>query len=134
MHTEATLEPLDTYAREALDQILASSLCILWHATVHHVGDGELVWNTQVADEAAAQQYLPLKIAEGEQYAHAWYMARPRDDRERADATSTEALLSGASCYRQDYRCIRQDGELRWLSEEARITRLAPGMWHVIGI
>src|SRR5207302_8529773 len=36
--------------------------------------------------------------------------------------------------YRQDFRCRRADGEIRWLHEEVRIEAVGTGRWRLAGV
>ena len=48
--------------------------------------------------------------------------------------TAKAALIGGKNEYTQQFRCLRADGEWRWLSETVRIEALTPGRWHCVGV
>jgi PAS domain S-box-containing protein len=120
-------------AESELRQVLAGARCLLWHATVHANPAGPR-WELRMWDETVAQRFLPLAIPAGQGYAAAWYQSKLPEDRERMDRVSREALETGQSGYRQEFRCRREDGEVRWLLEDAHIEAMAPGLWRVIGV
>ena len=121
-------------AEERLQHILTGARCILWHAVVSESKDGTMQWDLHVYNEAAARKLLPLKCDPGESYSNAWHLRMPPEDRIRMDATSSTAMREGRSGYVQEFRCVRADGQIRWLSEQARVEPLTPGHWRVIGV
>ncbi len=122
-------------AEEQLRYVLAGARCILWHADVRELPDGEFDWDIHVTNEEAAQQILPFeKDAENAPDFDAWHRNVPPEDRERMDSISRRALRRGKSGYTQEYRCERPDGELRWLFEDTRIRKLEPKHWLVVGV
>jgi len=110
--------------------------CLLWHAVAEApLGPHQPYrWDFQIFDEQAAQRFLPLELLPGETYPDAFYRCRPLEDRRQCDRTARAALETGATHYAQEYRCFRQDGELRWLSEEAYLEPEGPGRWRVAGV
>src|SRR5207244_5198786 len=95
---------------------------------------GEFRWKISVFDQGAAQRFLPLEVPAGEDYTDAWYHSRLPEDRERTDATSREALRSGASQYSHEFRCRRSDGEICWIYEQAHLEPVASGRWRLAGV
>ena len=119
---------------EQLRHVLKGARCILWHALVRESEDHALTWDIRVFNEEAAEQLLPLKRRRGESYSEAWNARVPPEDRLRMDQTSTRALRTGKPGYSQEYRCEREDGELRWLFEDTRIQKMGPSNWLLIGV
>lgn len=120
-------------AEEHLLRVTAGARCLLWEAAVRQVGDG-FEWDTRVWNEAAAQQFLPLEVRPGESYSDAWYQSKLPEDRARMDVIGHAALVAGEAGYRQEFRCRRADGEVRWLFEDVRIEATAPGRWRLVGV
>ena len=116
---------------ERLLHALAGAYCLLWHATVKQAG-GQYVWDVEVPNLEAAQQFLPLSIPSGQSYTDAWYASKL--DNEAVDRCAHHALASGATEYDQEYRCQRADGEIRWLHEEVQIQQVGSQRWDLVGV
>ena len=121
-------------AEAALRHVSQSAPCILWTADVVRQ-DGEFDWrSTRVINEATAQRILPLDLQPGQSYASAWYACKPEEDRKRMAEVSNTALEADRAGYSNSFRCVRSDGEVRWLCEDARIQPLGPDSWRVTGV
>jgi len=121
-------------AQEAVQYVLGHVDCLLWHAAVED-HDGELVWTTQIFDEAAAQRFLPLEVSPGKDaYLHAWRHSKLPEETPLQAACSTSAIREGRSSYHQEFRCVGKDGHVRWLSEYAHIEQVGPGRWRLAGV
>jgi two-component system sensor histidine kinase/response regulator len=118
---------------DQVDEALIGSRCLLWRATVHDVR-GSLEWSISVADEDAANQFLPIKRNPEEGYAQAWYRAKHPDDTGRMDELGTRSLRGGVSGYTQEFRTICVDGTIRWLLETVSIKRLDSRTWSCVGV
>ena len=139
-HPEAFGVWFDVTARRAaqddLRYVSAHAGCLLWHAHVREKADepNGFAWSIHVFDEEAAQRFVVLDVAPGEAYADAWWRSRPSEDRARCNQTTREALRAGVTGYRQEFRCRRRDGEIRWISEQAHVEALGPGDFRVAGV
>ncbi|MCC2672715.1 MAG: pleD, partial [Armatimonadetes bacterium] len=120
-------------AEEDLFSVIAEARCLLWRAEVLETGAPFVRWRVQVCDEQAAQRFFPVNQVAGCSYAQAWYEARPLEDRVRTDTFASAEVRAGRS-YSQEYRCRRQDGELRWMREDVRIETIGPGSWRAVGV
>ncbi|UCD75013.1 MAG: response regulator [Phycisphaerales bacterium] len=128
-----SLEALER-SRGALQYVGTHARAIIWTAQVTDTGKERLKWDLQMQDEAAAQRLLPLDIFHGGSYAHAWKRSRHKEDQELADRTAGEAIRSGKSSYRQEFRVVAQDKEVRWIWEEVNIEQQEPGRWRLVGV
>jgi PAS domain S-box-containing protein len=115
-----------------LRTIAARAHCILWHAEVSEREDGSLEWHLRVIDEEAAQRFFPVYIPPGMSYEDAWYTSRLPEDIVRM-RYGDEQVRAGRS-YKQEFRCRRIDGEVRWFAEDVQVEPLALGRWHVVGV
>jgi len=120
-------------AEEATRAMTRGVQCFLWYAFVEKKSDG-LYWTTVMADEEAAQQFFPVDRPPGMSYPDAWTRSRLPEDSAIIDNRATEALLGGQAGYTQQFRCLRADGEWRWLNEIVRIEALEPGRWRCVGV
>jgi len=120
-------------AEEAARTMTRGAQCLLWYAFVDEQPHG-LQWYIETPDEEAAQQFFPVAQGPGVSYTEAWARSRMPEDSALMDAIGTEALLSGKQEYTNQFRCLRADGEWRWLNETVRIEALTPGHWHCVGV
>ncbi len=109
--------------------------CILWRAVVTPAaGENPFNWDIHTYNDGAAQQFLPLvRRADGE-YVHSWYLSKHPDDRDRMDALSTWAIQTGQPGYTQEFRCLTNNGEYRWLREDVRIEQAGHERWELVGV
>jgi two-component system phosphate regulon sensor histidine kinase PhoR len=120
-------------AEERLTHIITGASCLLWYAVVEEHGE-QYSWDIFVSDEQAAQRFLPLDLGSRQTYAEAWQSNVHPDDRITMDALSAEKISSVADGYNQDYRCYRNDSEIRWLHEVVQIKQLTPGRYVLVGV
>jgi PAS domain S-box-containing protein len=120
-------------AEEAARAMTKGAQCLLWYTFVEVQAHG-LHWDMEIADEEAAQQFFPVKQAPGQSYAVAFVANRLPEDRPVMAARAKEALFGGQTGYTQQFRCLRADGEWRWLNETVSIEALTPGRWHCVGV
>lgn len=144
-------------AQEQLQHVLTGIQCLMWYAIVQQRGvanpdenllplypglhvhrsddiSGEFHWRIQILNEEIASQFLPVERRPGESYTTALMASRLPEETEAMDRRSHAALLAGLPGYSQEIRCRRADGEIRWLHEDARIEKLGPGCWRLVGI
>lgn len=124
----------DVGTEEQLRRVLQGARCILWHAIVIDKGDPGLHWKITVSNEEAAEELLPLKRHAGQSYSDVWHEWTLPEDRMRMDRFSDEQIRSGARRYQQEFRCLRADGDVRWLYEDADVRRVGDGRWLVVGV
>ncbi len=118
---------------ESLRYISASVRCLLWHATAEAHGDEPLEWDLEVVDEEAARRFLPVVENPGESYTVGWMKSILPEDRERMLRYADREVRAGRS-YRQEFRCCRADGEIRWFAEDAQVEQIGEGRWRVVGV
>ncbi|GEM_PF-1484416 len=119
---------------QELHHVLSSANCILWHALVTAMAGGGFDWQLRVTNEVAAEALLPLPRKPGQAYSDAWHSNKPREDIERMNRISTQALRAGKPGYTQEFRCRTPQGEIRWFAEDAWIQALGPDRWLVVGV
>ncbi|MCW3099389.1 MAG: two-component system sensor protein, partial [Chthonomonadaceae bacterium] len=120
-------------AEEATRAMTRGAQCLLWYALVEEQPHG-LRWLMEMPEEEAAQQFFPVKQSLGQSYVVAWTRSRMPEDGAIMDTRSAAALRSGQQGYTQQFRCLRADGEWRWLHETVRIEALTPGRWRCVGV
>lgn len=130
-------------AKDELRSVTAHVHCILWRAELEGDADWDIgldsgtrlrAWKVWVQDEQAAQSVLPLAVGEEGSYYNAWVQSRHPDDAANESQVCKAAVLRGQSSYSHEYRCVDRDGHVRWLSEEVRIQRVAPGRVRLFGV
>jgi len=115
-----------------LEQVVASARCLLWSAVVEQSGD-EFIWQLQIANEEAAQRFLPLN-SEDKSYTDAWQEAIVPEDRDRRRYVFRTHLRYNRLSYSQEVRCYQADGAIRWLVEDVQIQQITPGRWGMVGV
>ena len=128
-------------AQEALRKVLRHARTIVMHAVVtapagwdrHAPGWGaaQYRWESHFDDEAAAQEVMPLELLPGERYHDGWRKAKAPEDWEPMNQVATQAFVSGANNWHQEFRATDRQGRLRWFTQAASIERAEPGCWHV---
>lgn len=119
--------------RDEMRHVLSGVGGVLWYATVTS-SRGFFEWDFHVHDPEAAQRFFPLDLRPGQTYEQAWFESKLPEYRDHIDEVVTRALLRGQSRYSHEYPCRRNDGEIRWLYEDVRVTPLAEGKWSLIGV
>jgi len=120
-------------AEQALQHMMEGARCLLWQAEVEEIGEENLQWTMHFASDLSAQRFIPLHMAEAPTYGDAWYLSRPKEDRERTDRYGAQEVRAGRS-YEQEFRCCDRDGILHWLSENVRVEVIGEGKWRCTGI
>jgi diguanylate cyclase (GGDEF)-like protein/PAS domain S-box-containing protein len=120
-------------AEAELQKIYANARCMVWHAIVTDLGE-EFAWELHISDEEAARRWMPIPSFPGQPYGWAWTMARFKEDLERMDGISREALRGGKPGYVQEFRCPLVNGDVRWVSEDVQIETIGPGRWSCTGV
>jgi PAS domain S-box-containing protein len=125
-----------TRAEESVRYVMDHAHCLLWHAGVEAPEPPAkgYRWDLHLFDPEAAQRFLPLDLAPGETYAEAFHRHKPEADRRLCDRNARAALESGASGYRQEFRCTDRNGVLRWLQEATQLEQVEPGRWRAVGV
>jgi PAS domain S-box-containing protein len=118
-----------------LEHIYTHARCILWHADVT-MHESEYRWSIDVPNVEAAQRYLPLDVRPGQSYFDALVENRDQFEgqHERLCASSTRAFEEKHPSYHNEYACRRNDGDIRWLYEDAYIQSVAEHRWRVVGV
>jgi diguanylate cyclase (GGDEF)-like protein/PAS domain S-box-containing protein len=116
-----------------LRRVMEGARCLVWHAGVRQESQ-TFTWNMHVTHDGCSTSWLPIFVPEGSTFQQAWAASIHPDDTCRMDARSRSALLSGASTYSQEFRCILADGTVQWLREVVQITPIDKGEWMLVGI
>jgi PAS domain-containing protein len=107
--------------------------CLVWHGDVKF-RDGAYYWDIKVYNREILNEFLPLKIPPGMTWEDAWYESRLPEDRARTAGVADAALIAGRSGYSQDFRCVRADGGIQWIHEDARIRQVEKDRWRIVGL
>lgn len=116
-----------------LQLALSHAHCLLWSAEVRRDTEGNLIWKLLSFDHQAIRELISLDCPE-EEYSQAWFASIPFADRRQMDATSRQAIESGQSGYRHDYRLRDSANTAHWLHEEANITQQDETTWLITGV
>lgn len=119
-------------AEEQLQQILTSARCLLWFAIVDEK-DGTFNWNFHVANEGAAQSFLPL-ADRGAGYTKSWLASIHVEDRWKRHAAFQSCLNEAQGNYTLEFRILTTDDQIRWLNEDVQLRQLVPGRWSLVGV
>jgi PAS domain S-box-containing protein len=120
-------------AEAQLEQVLTSARCLLWFAIVEKNGD-QYMWMLQIANETAAQRFLPLETGMNSSYTEAWENSILPEDRQKRQQHFETLDRFNRQNYSLELRCRQADGTLRWLIEDAQVRRLTPQRWSVVGV
>jgi PAS domain S-box-containing protein len=116
-----------------LDQVLKGARCLLWSASVERSEGEEFQWNLSVANEAAAQGFLPLELQD-KSYTDAWLEAIHPEDKGRREYVFQTHLHFHKHAYNQEFRLRIQDGTERWLIEDVLIQEAGENRWYLVGV
>jgi diguanylate cyclase (GGDEF)-like protein/PAS domain S-box-containing protein len=122
-----------TEAQDEIRFVVRHARCMLWSGTVEEIGNGELWWKIRFQDEEAAYQFLPVEIDPEKGFVWSLYLARPEEDRDRADQFGARKVRAGEN-YSQEFRCSLKDGSLRWLKDDVSVHVVSEGLWNVVGV
>jgi PAS domain S-box-containing protein len=113
-----------------LQQILTRADCLLWHASVRREGAG-LQWRDFAMPSSVLCDRLfganPPATGTG-----LWYDTDIRDLAEM-NRRSTQAILTGAPSYEQEFPVVRPTQTL-WLHEQVSITPVGADQWDLVGV
>jgi PAS domain S-box-containing protein len=116
-----------------LQQVVRGARCLLWQALVVQ-GEDDFLWETNILNHEAAQEFLPLHIPPGGTYSDGFYLAKLEEERSTINALARQALRTGQAAYKQEYRLRLHNDEVRWISEDVRIESQGGGRWILTGI
>jgi PAS domain S-box-containing protein len=113
-----------------LQEILNRADCILWQANVMRDGDGVRWRNFEMPSSVLYQ-----RLFGADHPASGTGLWLPADTPELPEMNrrSTEAILSGAPGYEQEFPVLRSEKAL-WLHEQVSITALGPDEWNLVGV
>ncbi|HEY3282889.1 MAG TPA: PAS domain-containing protein [Armatimonadota bacterium] len=117
-----------------LKRVVGRALCRLWYARVKQADDGTYLWSIQEADSAASQRFLTLEVPPGSSYHDAWQRSIHPADSERVGRQEEDALSRGVAEFTSEFRCVRADGDIRWIQEHVTLQSVGPGQWDVVGV
>lgn len=106
---------------------------LVTHSLVWENSAGKIEWMHYLPDPENAPSFLPVTMEPGESYLDAFHSARLKADLVRMRLHGATHLRSNSS-YTQEYRCYRADGEIRYLSEDVSVIRVAEGTWKLVTI
>lgn len=117
-------------SQEQLRQILTRADCLLWHASVRRAG-AALQWQDFTMPSSVLCDHLfgSNLPATG---TGLWYAA-DTPDLEEMNRRSTQAILTGAPGFEQEFQVLRPTGTL-WLHEQVSITPVGPDQWDLVGV
>lgn len=119
--------------RDEMLYVINGAGCLLWYGDVQKT-EGGYSWEIRVYNREILNDFLPLHVTAGLTWEDAWYDARLPEDKIRTGHISDDALLTGKPGYSQEYRCMRADGRIQWIHEDARIRRTSDGRWNIVGL
>jgi signal transduction histidine kinase/ActR/RegA family two-component response regulator len=113
-----------------LQQLLTRADCLLWQANIVREGTG-VRWRNFGMPSSVLYQ----RLFGGDHPASETGLWLPADTPELPEMNrrSTEAILSGAPGYEQEFRLIRPERTL-WLHEQVSITAIGPDEWNLVGV
>jgi PAS domain S-box-containing protein len=116
-----------------LQQVVSGAQCLLWQADVSRE-NGAYIWDTNILNGEAAQEFLPVSIPPGGTYTDGFQHAKLAEDQAVMNALSNQALDNGRRRYKQEFRFRTANNEIRWVSEDVRIDPQGKGRWQLTGI
>lgn len=120
-------------AEEQLEQVMTSARCLLWTAIARRTERG-IQWETLVANEQAAQLFLPFQ-SDTLSYAQAWEQSIVPADRHRRRVSLQWYIVSPThSRVSQEFRCTLPDERIVWLAEDVKIQELGINRWRLTGV
>ncbi|HVU16429.1 MAG TPA: ATP-binding protein [Candidatus Didemnitutus sp.] len=114
-----------------VEQILASSDCLLWQARLFEITPGEMRW-VQFIPKSRLYRELFGSDA-GENAALRWPEVVDDATNDEIDARATRAILDGAPGYEQEFRAQRGN-RVFWLHEQVSIYKVRAGEWRLSGV
>ena len=119
--------------QEEIQHIIHGVRCILWYAIVD-IRDTKPFWTIEIKNPEIALDILRITCLPGESPADAFSRARHPEDRAHTDQRSTRAIYAGDRGYQQEFRWIRDDGTVGWVSESVQIEPLGNQHWRLVGV
>jgi PAS domain S-box-containing protein len=116
-----------------LEQVLRGARCLLWSASVEKDELGDFHWGFTVANEAAAQSFLPLDLHD-KSYTEAWLDSIHPDDKGRREYVFQTHLQFHKHAYNQEFRLRLKDGTEHWLIEDVLIQESRENHWYLVGV
>jgi len=114
-----------------VQQILEAADCMLWRAHVFKKGEGiDPNWVTNIPPSSL---YRKIFGSDPPEHPREFWNPRIAPDLAEMDARSSEALMRGASEYKQEFRILK-DGKVLWMHEHVSIVSESPGEWSLTGI
>jgi PAS domain S-box-containing protein len=117
-------------SEEQLQQILTRADCILWQANIVREGDGVRWRNFEMPSSVLYQR---LFGTEHPISGTGLWLPVDTPDLPEMNRRSTEAILSGAPGYEQEFPVLRAERTL-WLHEQVSIMPVGPDEWNLVGV
>ena len=113
-----------------LQQILTRADCILWQANIVREGDGVRWRNFEMPSSVLYQRLFGAEHPTSET---GLWLPVDTPDLPEMNRRSTEAILSGAPGYEQEFPVLRPERTL-WLHEQVSIMPVGPDEWNLVGV
>ncbi|HEY4300681.1 MAG TPA: PAS domain S-box protein [Candidatus Didemnitutus sp.] len=114
-----------------VEQILATSDCLLWQARLFEITPGEMRW-VQFIPRSRLYREL-FDVDAGENAALRWPEVVDPQTNQEIDSRAKRAILEDAPGYEQEFRAQRGN-RVFWLHEQVSIHKVRPGEWRLTGV
>lgn len=126
-------------AQQDMRHIVESAGAIFWRSTVTVLRDPTLDaegyhWETTISNFDTLSRMIPLHREPDYSDIDAWYQSWLEEDRAAMNHTSAEAFRAGKDGYQQEFRVRDANGEIHWMYEDARVTKLDEEHYEVVGV
>jgi PAS domain S-box-containing protein len=113
-----------------LQEILTRADCLLWQAIVLREGNGVRWRNFAMPGSVLCERLFGAKPPTT---GTGLWLPSDSPVLPEMNRRSTQAILSGAPGYEQDFPVLRSEGML-WLHEQVSITPVGPDQWSLVGV
>ena len=117
-------------SQRQLQQILTRADCILWQANVVREGDGVRWRNFEMPSSVLYQRLFGVDLPTS---GTGLWLSTDTPVLPEMNRRSTEAILSGAPGYEQEFPVNRPE-KTRWLHEQVSVTPVGSDEWNLVGV
>lgn len=126
-------------AEEDLRRVTEGAHAILWRAKVARLEDASqackgFAWDVHYLNLDEINKLIPLQGSPDQILQERYEQSIVQEDRALMERNSSDALKQGADRYDQEFRLRDAAGAIHWMREEARIRRMAPNRYEIIGV